>query len=88
MTEQEFLTEAYRKYPEGTSIYSSIDGENGSQLYVKYPLKFKKSVQNSKDVIWNGDCGWLHSDGRWAEIISYPEGYNPTKDLLKELVIW
>lgn len=82
MTKEELLIEAIRRYPIGTKF---IDMNSTHEYIVE---RFDTSNYNN----WNSNryiivnckdlygCGkYLYLNGKWAEIIEYPEGYKQTK---------
>lgn len=82
MTKEELLIEAQRKYPIGTKfrdvnsiheyIVERFDIANyndwNSNTYI---------IVHCKDLSRFGK--YLYNNGKWAEIIEYPEGYKQTK---------
>lgn len=90
MTEQEIKEEAKKRYLEGTEIKGLADYSGKvSWVYTSFePYYYSNSNKTAYIKISENHRAEIYNNGRWAEIISYPEGYNPTKDLLKELVIW
>jgi len=95
MTEEEIKEKAIKNYPIGTKFKSLYKGNE--EMYI---LKHTFTNTYKKDEVWftcsllNDGCAdrngivYNFKTNIWAEIISYPEGYNPEQNLLKELVIW
>ena len=71
MTTEQLLKEAILRYPIGTKYKSA----NPYSEYT-YIVERQNFEIISSDMIW-GESGkeTLYRDGKWAEIIEYPEGY-------------
>jgi len=61
--EETLLTEAKKRYPEGTIIRSFL---SGSKLIVQ---SYDKIFLDRKGNIYNGCSGYIYANGKWAEII-------------------
>lgn len=95
MTENELREEAKNRYPIGTR-FKSLYQNDKEEMHV---LNYNKCNTHLSPQIWF-DCykennnyhsrnGCVYKDGKWAEIISYPEGYIPkSTNLLKQIIIW
>lgn len=81
MNKTELLAEAKKRFPIGTVF---LDAAHDDQYTVK------KYDDHEGDNGWHTDkyiiiyvenitgCGkYLYLDGKWAEVVSYPEGYVP-----------
>lgn len=80
---KELVKEAMRRYPIGTICYSAHPD------YLTYKMKirdFNHHCKTEKEIFCNGDLydgkdynPCIYYMGRWAQIISLPEGYNKNK---------
>ncbi len=68
----DLLDYAAKHYPPGTT-YRNISNSKREPQTTK--AKFRHYVK--ADHITDGCGGAVHYDGKWAEVISYPEGFNP-----------
>lgn len=82
MTESELIKEAKNRYPVGTRFKSTCRGDVCEII--------KHSFYFSREHIQNYPKGWVFTKpNKWAEIVSYPEGYIPkSTNLLKQIIIW
>lgn len=77
LEKQELLDEVKRRYPFGCKVSNYNLGKGCNFTITNFIFRY----ENNGDVLVNcSQHGWytIYSEGQWAEIISYPEGYIPT----------
>lgn len=87
--EKELLEEAKRRYTiPGIEVLSAYRGDRIEFYSIG---KYAKDVEGSKDVIWNvskngNEIGFLHCDGKWAEIASVPNNEESTSNKMIDIM--
>ncbi len=75
LSKEELLAEAKRRYPIGTKYKSIWDSEN-KMSHIGINICRACGIQLDKHGIVDGSNNYLYYNGKWAEIVEYPEGYN------------
>lgn len=90
MAENELIEEAKNRYPIGTKFISDCSKENG-YLENEYEITHDLFTVNKMGIQGksNGYIPFVYYRDKWAEIVSYPEGYIPKSiNLLQKIEIW